>query len=197
MAKKKKPMKTCFDCIYEEVCRMWTDGRYISAESASRCPNHTTVRNSAAYLIGKIDGRKETILDGARAQKKELKPCYAFGMNEEQKARFEKLRKTVAEGIKKELAIDCCCKSYEGTWELFVGFHDYFEDEDATKPPRYVEIRLHCYVLGPSRHYCWGGKDWDEAICGCERDVLSWCREMSRYKKVVRWMPLPPKEDEA
>lgn len=117
-------------------------------------------------------------LDGARAQKKELKPCYAFGMNKEQKARFDKLRNIVAYGIKKELAIDCCCKSYEGTWELFVGFHDYFEDEDATKPPRYVEIRLHCYVLGPSRHYCWGGKDWDEAICGCERDVLSWCRNL-------------------
>lgn len=61
MAKKKKnePTKTCYDCIHEDACRMWTDGRYISDESASRCPNHTTVKESGSYLCGLIDGRKE------------------------------------------------------------------------------------------------------------------------------------------
>lgn len=108
----------------------------------------------------------------------DLKPCPVFGMNKEQEARFGKLRKAVAEGIKKELAIDCGCKSYEGTWELLVEFYDYFEDEDATAPPRYVEIRLHCYVLGPSRHYHWSGRNWNEAIRECERDVLAWCRNL-------------------
>ena len=56
---KKKPIKTCSDCIHEFACRMWTDGRYISDESASRCPNHETVKESSAYLIGKMDGRAE------------------------------------------------------------------------------------------------------------------------------------------
>jgi hypothetical protein len=40
---------------------MWTDGRMISNESASRCPNHTTTKESAAYLIGKMDGEKTAI----------------------------------------------------------------------------------------------------------------------------------------
>jgi hypothetical protein len=40
---------------------MWTDGRMISDESASRCTNHTTTKESAAYLIGKMDGEKSEI----------------------------------------------------------------------------------------------------------------------------------------
>ena len=62
MPKKKKsePTKRCFDCIHEYACRMWTDGRYISDESASKCPNHTTVKESGAYLCGLLDGRKES-----------------------------------------------------------------------------------------------------------------------------------------
>lgn len=62
MAKKKQqPIKTCADCIHENACRMWTDGRYISNDSASRCPNHTTVKDSAAYLCGKLDAKKSLI----------------------------------------------------------------------------------------------------------------------------------------
>jgi hypothetical protein len=33
----------------------------ISDESASRCTNHTTTKESAAYLIGKMDGEKSAI----------------------------------------------------------------------------------------------------------------------------------------
>lgn len=63
MAKKtpNPPPKSCSDCIHEYACRMWTDGRMISDESASRCPNHTTTKESAAYLIGKMDGEKSAI----------------------------------------------------------------------------------------------------------------------------------------
>lgn len=57
--KKTEPVKTCADCIHEYACRIWTDGRYISDESASRCPNYTTVKESGAYLIGYLDGKKE------------------------------------------------------------------------------------------------------------------------------------------
>lgn len=59
MAKKKvTPVRTCSDCIHETACRAWTDGRYISAESASRCQNHETVKGSGAYLCGVLDERK-------------------------------------------------------------------------------------------------------------------------------------------
>ena len=59
MAKKpKEHNKSCAECIHEDACRGWTNGRSISDESASRCPNHTTVKNSAAYLCGVLDERK-------------------------------------------------------------------------------------------------------------------------------------------
>lgn len=67
--KQKQPTKTCADCIHEYACRMWTDGRYISDDSASRCPNHETVKESGAYLCGVLDERKrkQTNADRIRA----------------------------------------------------------------------------------------------------------------------------------
>ena len=56
--KKKQQTKTCSDCIHENACRIWTDGRFISDASASACPNHETVKESAAYLCGVLDERK-------------------------------------------------------------------------------------------------------------------------------------------
>lgn len=56
--KQKEPVKTCADCIHESACRMWIDGRPISDDSASRCPNHETVKGSGAYLCGVLDERK-------------------------------------------------------------------------------------------------------------------------------------------
>ena len=70
MAKKQKqPTKTCTDCIHESACRIWTDGRFISDASASVCPNHETVKESAAYLCGVLDERKrkQTNADRIRA----------------------------------------------------------------------------------------------------------------------------------
>ena len=60
---KQEPKRTCGDCVHEFACRMWTDGRYISDDTASRCPNHETVKECAAYLIGKLDGRAENEID--------------------------------------------------------------------------------------------------------------------------------------
>ena len=59
MAKKQnKSTKTCADCIHENACRAWVDGRYIADESADRCPNYETVKESGAYLCGVLDERK-------------------------------------------------------------------------------------------------------------------------------------------
>lgn len=74
MAKKQKqPAKTCADCIHEDACRVWTNGRAISDESASRCPNHETVKESGAYLCGVLDerNRKKTNGDRIRAMSDE------------------------------------------------------------------------------------------------------------------------------
>ena len=74
MAKKQKqPTKTCADCVHENACRIWTDGRCISYASASQCPNHETVKESSAYLCGVLDERKrrQTNADKIRAMSDE------------------------------------------------------------------------------------------------------------------------------
>lgn len=96
-------------------------------------------------------------------------------MNQSQMQRFSRLRKKVALAIAKYLEDDCGHKSYEGTWELLVSYPSYFEDETATAKPDYYKITLHCYVIGPSRHYDWSGKSWDECLNRCELDIDDWC----------------------
>ncbi len=54
-----KPIRKCEDCVHENACKAWTNGRAISDESASRCPNYETARMSAAYLVGRLDGKQE------------------------------------------------------------------------------------------------------------------------------------------
>lgn len=59
MAKRvNKPVKTCADCIHEYACGMWNIG-YIHNMDATNCTNHETVKESAAYLIGRMDEQKK------------------------------------------------------------------------------------------------------------------------------------------
>ena len=86
MAKKQnKSTKTCADCIHEKACRAWVDGRYIADESANRCPNYETVKESSAYLCGVLDERKrkKTNADRIRSMSDEvLAEClYEIGYN--------------------------------------------------------------------------------------------------------------------
>lgn len=64
MTKRKQvtPTKTCADCIHEFACAMWNIGN-IHNMDATHCTNHETVKESAAYLIGKLDGKKEESLE--------------------------------------------------------------------------------------------------------------------------------------
>lgn len=96
-------------------------------------------------------------------------------MNQVQMSRFNRLRKMVAEEIKRQLEIDGHHKSYEGTWELTFSYPNYFEDETASAEPDFYQITLHCYVIGPSRHYDWHGESWDECLSKCELDIEKWC----------------------
>lgn len=90
------------------------------------------------------------------------------------KVRFDALRKLVAEAIRKELEIDFHCKSYEGTFEWTVCYPNYFEDNDGTAEPNYYILTLHCYVLGPARHYEWRGETKAEVLDKAEREIKLW-----------------------
>ena len=65
MAKKiktKAPARTCGECIHEYACAMWNTGT-ITHASAEHCTEYTTWE-SAAYLVGRLEERKEQMLKG-------------------------------------------------------------------------------------------------------------------------------------
>ena len=98
-------------------------------------------------------------------------------MTKKEQERFVALRKRVMNAIAKEFEEDCYGKSYEGTFELIVGYPNYYEDEDGAQGPDSYCVRLHCYVLGPGRHYDWFGKTFGEALTKAEREIGSWLKE--------------------
>lgn len=93
--------------------------------------------------------------------------------------RFLALRLRVMQAIRRELERDNSCKSYEGTFEILVRYPDYFDQEYDNKPdqPDFYLIRLHCYVLGPGRHYEWKGRTLKNALDKAEKDINQWIRE--------------------
>lgn len=93
--------------------------------------------------------------------------------------RFLALRLRVMQAIRRELERENSCKSYEGTFEILVGYPDYFDREYDNKPdqPDFYLIRLHCYVLGPGRHYEWKGRTLKNALDKAEKDINQWIRE--------------------
>lgn len=90
--------------------------------------------------------------------------------------RFLKLRKRLFTAIDEALKEDCG-KSYEGSFTINIEYPNYYEDENAEKPPAYIYILLDCYIIGPHRHYSWGGKTFDEALDKCEKDINEWLEE--------------------
>jgi hypothetical protein len=88
-------------------------------------------------------------------------------------SRFLALRRRVMQAIRRELEEDPCYKSYEGTFELLASYPDYFDGE-YTDEPDFFKIVLHCYVLGPARHYEWTGKTFKEALDSAEGEIDSW-----------------------
>lgn len=91
--------------------------------------------------------------------------------------RFHRLRQKVMQEIAEQLEYDPACKSYEGAFEWTVCYPSYFDDATgAAKPAAYI-LTLHCYVLGPGRHYNWCGKTMDEALDKAEKDIAQWIGE--------------------
>ena len=93
--------------------------------------------------------------------------------------RFLTLQRRVMQAIRRELEADCHCKGYEGTFELIVGYPSYFDctfDDAPVNEPNFYMIKLHCYVLGPGRHYEWRGSTFESALNKCEADINSWIK---------------------
>lgn len=95
-------------------------------------------------------------------------------MNEQELKRFAALRKTIMDAIKRELEIDSYCKSYEGAFEWVFHYPDYFDDPQAESGPDDCLLILHCYVLGPSRHYKWSGSTPTQCMDKAEKEIKSW-----------------------
>ena len=88
--------------------------------------------------------------------------------------RFYALRKKVMQAIEEQLSIDGHCKSYEGAFEWTMCYPNYFEDENGVANATHFVLTLHCYVLGPARHYDWHGKTMAEALDKAEKEISSW-----------------------
>ena len=73
-------------------------------------------------------------------------------------------------------------KSYEGAWDIQIGIPDATDDPDAKLPPDYCKITLHCYLLGPSRHYEWTGETVEEAFKQCRKDVEKWIDQEYKHE---------------
>jgi hypothetical protein len=90
----------------------------------------------------------------------------------EELRRLADLRTHLFDAIAFELHTGGGAKAYEGTFELH--FPNYWETRD--QDPRF-SIVLHCYAVGPSRHYTWSGRTWASALNKCESDVQQWISE--------------------
>ena len=69
-------------------------------------------------------------------------------------------------------------KSYEGIFEVTLAFPEQYDDPQATAPPDWCKIVLHCYLIGPSRHYEWTDASMEKALERCRNDVEQWCEEV-------------------
>jgi hypothetical protein len=82
---------------------------------------------------------------------------------------IEYLRRLLFYGIRIALEQDSHCKSYEGAVE--VRYPDFFEWREGEGP---WTVKVHCYVLGPSRHYDFSGATLDEAVGKAIDAVEAW-----------------------
>lgn len=82
--------------------------------------------------------------------------------------RFAQLRGELFAFIGMALKENGHCKSYEGAMQI--GFPDYFSADDDGA----WSVSLDCYVIGPSRHYTWTGKNFTEALDKAEKEIRGW-----------------------
>ena len=101
---------------------------------------------------------------------------------------LREFRELVFSGIKRSLELDGHCKSYEGAVEFHVQLPNYFKEthgEDhgfmaamGSDPGPNYKLTLHCYVLGPARHYDWEDSDVVDVFARATADVQRWISEL-------------------
>ena len=64
-----KPLRTCGECIHEYACAMWNVGS-LHNTNAMGCANYETVKMSAAYFIGRMDGKQEALAEWRAYERK-------------------------------------------------------------------------------------------------------------------------------
>lgn len=92
--------------------------------------------------------------------------------------RFLAFRKHVFEELKKyfENDEDGHHKSYEGAMSISFNYPDYFIAGNEHEIDD-ILLTLDCYVIGPSRHYQWRGKTFDEVVSKAWVEFDSWLAE--------------------
>lgn len=86
---------------------------------------------------------------------------------------FMQLRAKLFSCIQRALEEDDYSKSYEGTFELIMP--SYFEESyDHPEDDAWI-LRLHCYVIGPNRHYEWQGRTMTEVVAKAKESIDQWC----------------------
>jgi hypothetical protein len=100
------------------------------------------------------------------------------------KVRFDELRKLVMTALDDMFEDDYCGKSYEGAFNWITCYPNYYEDPKGKLAPNRYILELHCYLLGPARHYSWEGKTRSEALEKAEKEIKSWLHEewLERYE---------------
>lgn len=101
----------------------------------------------------------------------------AAGPHPEHWARFVAIRAELFLAIARLLAEDGHCKSYEGAFKIHAP--NYFEESAAVSDHGWLRedawaIELHCYLIGPNRHYRWSGRTFAEALQKAEIDIRAW-----------------------
>jgi hypothetical protein len=87
--------------------------------------------------------------------------------------RIEALRVDLLAAIQERIDADGYCKSYEGMIKLV--WPSWNQIDNGTEEPWTVE--LHCYLIGPSRHYDWTGATPLQAVQRAENDIRDWIDE--------------------
>ena len=85
--------------------------------------------------------------------------------------RLAEVRAELFAAIKKALEEDDYCKSDEGCFEITLP--NYFESQYG-EPEGPWAVTLHCYVIGPGRHYTWVGDTLAEAVDKACREIRAW-----------------------
>lgn len=86
---------------------------------------------------------------------------------------FEAVRGELFDAIRRSLASDGHCKSYEGALYIAHVWPNYFEHSE---PPHY-RVHLDCYVIGPNRHYDWTAQTMLGAVAAFAADVRQWIKD--------------------